>query len=264
MSLRLRQICLVAADMPATEKLFADVLDLPVCFRDPAVGAFGLENILCQVGFSFLEVVVPTQEDTAGGRYIERRGGDGGYMVILQTSYAEHPVYRQRALDKGIRIAHEMDYGDFNGMQLHPRDVGAAILEIDRNDADPEDSMRPDQPWHPAGGTAWRDLPTSSLITSYRAAELQSGDPMKLAEHWADVLDRTLSIDAHANPCIYLDDCTLRFVHSQDGRGDGLGGLDLACRDVDAVLARAADAGLEIEDDTIMLCGMRLKLVLAA
>ena len=59
MPLRMRQICLVANDLAATEKAFADVLDLAVCFRDPSVGRWGLENFLSPVGFSFLEVVAP-------------------------------------------------------------------------------------------------------------------------------------------------------------------------------------------------------------
>ena len=59
MPLRMRQICLVAHDLAATQKAFEDVLDLSVCFRDPAVGRWGLENFLSPVGFSFLEVVAP-------------------------------------------------------------------------------------------------------------------------------------------------------------------------------------------------------------
>ena len=263
MSLRLRQICLVAHNLAATEKQFADVLDLPVCFRDPAVGKFGLENILCPVGFSFLEVVAPKSDaaDTAAGRYLDRRDGDGGYMVILQTSDEKHPIYRQRVADRGVRIVNDMDYGDFNGMQFHPRDVGAAILEIDRNDLDPDDPIRPDQPWHPAGGTDWRQIEPSSLITGFRAAELQSDNPQALAERWADILDRSLAVDAHANPCVHLDDATLRFVPIRDGRGEGLGGLDLACTNAEEVKRRAQSAGCAVEDDTVMVCGMRMTLV---
>lgn len=267
MSLRMRQICLVAHDLAATEKLFADVLDLAVCFRDPAVGRWGLENILSPVGFSFLEVVAPMvdrkPEDTAAGRYLERRHGDGGYMVILQASDDLHPRLYARLPDLGVRIATEMDYGEFRGVQLHPRDVGGAILSVDRNDLHPGEPNRPDQPWHPAG-KEWPNMEPSKLISDFRAAELQSADPLKLAERWAEVLDRTLSVDAHANPCIHLDDATLRFVEARDGRGEGLGGLDLGCRDVDIVLDRAGKAGLAIDGDTIMLCGTRLKLIQGA
>lgn len=265
--LRLRQICLVAHDLAATEKLFADVLDLPVCFRDPAVGRWGLENFLSPAGFSFLEVVAPMAdkkpEETAAGRYLERRHGDGGYMVILQASDDLHPKLYGRLAGLNVRIATEMDYGDFRGVQLHPRDVGGAILSVDRNDPDPDDPIRPDQPWHPAG-TAWRDMEPSSLITGFRAAELQSPEPLRLSERWAEVLDRPLAIDAHANPCLELHDAVLRFVEARDGRGEGLGGLDLGCRDVGAVVARASAAGLAVEDETVMLCGTRMKLVQGA
>ena len=267
MPLRLRQICLIAHDLSATERLFADVLDLPVCFRDPAVGKYVLENFLSPVGYSFLEVVAPMADkqphETAGGRYLERRGGDGGYMVILQASDDLHAKLYERLLERGVRIAVKLDYGEFLGVQLHPRDVGGAILSIDRNDLHPDDPNRPDQPWHPAGKD-WPDMEPSSLITGFRAAELQSADPMKLAERWAEVLDRTLSVDARANPCIHLDDATLRFVEARDGRGEGLGGLDLHCRDVDAVLGRASKAGLEVTDDTVLLCGTRMKLIQGA
>ncbi len=267
MSIRMRQICLVAHDLASTEKLFADVLNLSVCFRDPAVGKYGLENFLSPVGVSFLEVVAPMADkqpdETAGGRYLQRRGGDGGYMVILQASDDVHPKLRARLPELGVRVAAELDYGEFLGVQLHPRDVGGAILSIDRNDLHEDDPIRPDQPWHPAG-TEWPSMAPSKLISGFRAAELQSADPLKLAERWADVLDRTLSVDAHANPCIHLDDATLRFVEACDGRGEGLGGLDLGCRDVDAVLSRAADAGLAVDGDTVMLCGTRLKLIQGA
>lgn len=264
MSLRMRQICLVAHDLAATEKLFADVLDLPVCFRDPAVGRYGLENFLSPVGFSFLEVVAPMADkqpdETAGGRYLQRRHGDGGYMVILQASYDVHPKLYARLEGLGVRVAAKLDYGEFLGVQLHPRDVGGAILSVDRNDLHPDGPNRPDQPWHPAG-KEWPNMEPSKLISGFRAAELQSAAPLKLAERWAEVLDRTLSVDAQANPCIHLDDATLRFVEARDGRGEGLGGLDLGCRDVDGVLARAAKAGLAIDEDTVMLCGTRLKLI---
>ena len=264
MPLRLRQICLVAHDLAQTEKHFADVLDLAVCFRDPAVGRWGLENILSPVGFSFLEVVAPMAgkkpEETAAGRYLERRHGDGGYMVILQASDDLHPKLYSRLEGLGVRIATEMDYGEFRGVQLHPRDVGGAILSIDRNDLHPDDPVRPDQPWHPAG-KEWPDMEPSSLITGFRAAELQSADPLKLAERWANVLDRPLAVDAHANPCVELHDAVLRFVETRDGRGEGLGGLDLGCRDVGAVLERAAKAGLAVDDNTIMLCGTRMRLI---
>ena len=46
----------------------------------------GTENNLLSIGNNFLEVVSPTQSGTAAGRYLKRRQGDGGYMVICQAN----------------------------------------------------------------------------------------------------------------------------------------------------------------------------------
>ena len=46
MWLRLRQICLVARELKPVEEQLNKVLGINVCFRDPGVGFFGLENAL--------------------------------------------------------------------------------------------------------------------------------------------------------------------------------------------------------------------------
>lgn len=62
------------------------------------------------------------------GRYLDRRGGDGGYMVIFNGD----DLGRWRAhLEKGgVHIAASLAHGDYEGLQLHPRDKGGALLEI--------------------------------------------------------------------------------------------------------------------------------------
>ena len=111
MTIQLRQICLVAEQLaPVIDDLTA-ILGIQSCFIDPGVGKFGLENNLMPVGRNFLEVVAPVQENTAAGRYLQRRQGDGGYMVITQIdTLDEHQRLRQRALDQGVRVAHEINY----------------------------------------------------------------------------------------------------------------------------------------------------------
>jgi hypothetical protein len=129
--LRLRQICLVSQELSPAVEVLSDVFGLASCFHDPAVGAYGLENALLPVGTNFLEVVAPVQESTAAGRYLQRRGGAGGYMVILQCDDVEARRARMGVL--GVRIANPLNYGDFTGIQLHPRDTGGAMLETDQN-----------------------------------------------------------------------------------------------------------------------------------
>lgn len=113
MNIYLRQICLVARKLePAMEEIEA-VFGTPVCYRDKAVAKFGLENALAAFGSQFVEVVSPTQENTAAGRYLDRRRGNGGYMVITQVlDKAEQEAVRRNAITNDVRIAYDGDRGD--------------------------------------------------------------------------------------------------------------------------------------------------------
>ena len=255
MPLRLRQICLVAAQLaPAVDDLCA-VLGLELCYRDPAVAKWGLENALMPVGNGLLEVVAPTREGTAAGRYLERRGGDGGYMVILQTD--DLAPYRRRVGELGVRLIAEPNYGEYVGMQLHPRDTGGAILSIDWNEGDPAD---PAGPWHPAGPD-WQRARRTDRVTEMRAAELQGDDPERLARRWAEILGLDLHHHGGA-PTLHVDDADLRFVMARDGRGEGLGTVDLAAtHQRGAILAAAEARGCAVDGDVVTVCGTRFRLV---
>ncbi|MDA1098545.1 MAG: VOC family protein [Proteobacteria bacterium] len=252
--LRLRQICLVARELAPTVATLSDVFGLATCFHDPAVGVYGLENALLPVGTNFLEVVAPTREGTAAGRYLERRSGDGGYMVILQCDDVE--ARRARMGDLGVRIANPLNYGDFTGIQLHPSDTGGAMLETDQN----EGSLAPDGPWHPAGGD-WHDAVRMDRTTAMVGAELQSPDPTALADRWGRILDRPVVVGISGARQIVLDNATLGFVEVRDGRGEGLGGVDLEAADRGAILSAAKARGLTVNDDTVDVCGTRFRLL---
>src|SRR5215470_7170071 len=88
---------------------YHDIFRLEVGYRDPGVKAFGLEPAIFPVGNQFIEVVSPIRENTAGGRYLDRRGGDGGYMVILQSD--DHAPRKRRVAELGIRKVMEHDEG---------------------------------------------------------------------------------------------------------------------------------------------------------
>ncbi len=251
--LRLRQICLVAGELaPAVGDLKA-VFGLATCFHDPAVAKYGLENALLPVGPNFLEVVAPVEENTTAGRYLERRGGDGGYIVILQCDDAEARRARMSSLD--VRIINTLDYGDFLGTQLHPRDTGGSMLETDRNAG----GEAPDGPWHPAGPD-WQQAVRTDRTRAMIGAELQSDDPERLAARWAEILDRPLERAAGDIPAIQLDNARLTFVFASDGRGEGLGGVDLEAVDAEAVLTAAEARGCGVSGPVVIVCGTRFRL----
>jgi catechol 2,3-dioxygenase-like lactoylglutathione lyase family enzyme len=254
MNLRMRHICLVARALEPIVETFRDVFGLEVCRRDPGVGKYGLENALFPVGNGFLEVVAPVRDGTTAGRYLERRGGDGGYMVITQC--ADLAPRRARCEVVGVRVANEIRYPDYQEIQLHPRDVGAAMLSFSRQ----EGGEAADGPWHPAASKS-TPAPGPCVIRAMSGAELQSDDHERLARRWSEVMELPLSRDGRSRPVIALDDATLRFVAAADGRGEGLAGLDLACADKPGVLARARARGLAVEGDMVVGCGMRFYLV---
>ena len=101
------------------------------------------------------------------------------------------------------------------------------------------------------------------MISGMVAAELQAEDPQAMAARWSEVLRIPLGEDAAGNPTIALDDAELRFVEATDGRGDGLGGLDVRTVDKAHVLHAAHEHELAVSEDerVVTLCGVRFRLV---
>jgi hypothetical protein len=251
--LKLRQVALVAAQLaPVTDHL-TTIFGLEVGYRDPGVGTFGLENAIFPIGNQFLEVVAPVKEGTAGGRYLERRGGDGGYMVICQA--ADHPPRRQRAQDLGIRTVLEFENDDYRCMQLHPADTGGSFLEIDWSPGFEQE----DGPWEPAGHH-WKDAVRTDRIGAIAAVEIQSDDPRRVAERWSEIVEIPLGT-GDEGPTLSLDNAVIRFVTATDGRPEGLGGVDVRASDAGAVLSAASERGVPVDGQTVVVCGTRFRLV---
>ena len=251
MHMRLRQIALVAADLDAARADIAAVLGQDYAYDDPGVGKYGLRNAVFAIGETFLEVVSPKEAGTTAGRLIERRGGDGGYMVILQTD--DLAAARGAIHAAGARI---VDQGDGDGAaftHIHPKDVGGAILSVDH--------MEPAERWD-WGGPDWRAHVRADVSTAIVAAELQAADPAAMAARWGAVLDRAANL-AGGVWTIPLDEGEIRFVTARDGRGDGLSAFDVAVRDPAATRAAAAARGLTGADGEVTLAGTRVQLVRA-
>jgi hypothetical protein len=254
MWLRLRQIALVAARLAPVERTFTDVLGLQVCYRDPGVAKFGLENALMPIGNQLLEVVAPVRDDTAAGRYLARRGGDGGYMVITQCD--EHAPRRARVEALGIRIVNQFETSEFRNMQLHPKDTGGSFFEIDEQLGD--DAHEPDGPWEPAGPD-WQVARQTHLVTAITAAEIQCDDPGAVAMRWAEIAELPVRAGRDRHEVI-LENASLRFVPCRDGRPEGLGGIDVAAADADAVLEAARRHGVPASGRQVLICGTRINL----
>lgn len=241
--LRLRQICLVAPELePAVEQV-RRIFGVEVCHRDEAVAKYGLANALFVFGHQFVEIVAPTRADTAAGRFLERSGGRGGYMAIFDT----HDPERRRALVEslGVRIAHTMNAPGFHGIQLHPRDARATMLEFDRS----EGNEQLDGAYWPAG-PHWHEHQRLDRVSGIPWVEVESPDPADLAAHWGRLIDVPVS----SGPVLHFDLGAVRFVR---GLAERLMTLQVQVSDPAAVLAAASAEGLPLKGGGFLLCGVR-------
>ena len=126
---RLRQVALVAHDCGQVSDELRAAFGWGEPFHDPGVGRFGLTNAVFAAGDTFVEVVAPVQAGTTAGRYLERRGGDGGYMAIFQLP--DLGAARARLPGLGVRVVWTADLPDIAGTHLHPKDVPGAIVSLD-------------------------------------------------------------------------------------------------------------------------------------
>jgi hypothetical protein len=250
---RLRQICLVAPKLKSVVDDIAAILELEVCHRDTGVAKYGLENALFPIGTKFLEVVAPTRKDTAAGRFLEKSGGHGGYMVIFDCGDAERRRKHAEAL--GVRIANVIEYPDYLGIQLHPRDCGAAMIEFNHTPGG-EDIFGPYHPAGPDWSKALRTSQTKALVE----IELEASDPQKLVAQWSRIIEAPVSRTPEGEPRIVLQGAAIRFVAAPPGKSDCLGALRIAVTDVARAKKTAATRGCRFDGESFHLGGVRFRL----
>ena len=209
---RLRQVALVAADCRSVAADLQAAFGWNQPFHDPGVDSFGLTNAVFTVGDTFVEVVAPIRPGTTAGRYLERRGGDSGYMAIFQVP--DLAVARQRVTEAGVRVVWTADLGDVAGTHLHPKDVPGALVSIDW--ADPPDSWR----W---AGPAWTGTAPPHSPGGIAGVTVEVDDPGLAAARWAEVLG-LVAHQAGSEATVHLEDAgqLLRFVPATGGRGEGI------------------------------------------
>jgi hypothetical protein len=210
----LRQVAFAAADLDVVAGELQHALSLGEPYADEGVGLFGLRNAVFAVGDCFVEVVSPTRPDTAAGRYLDRQGGDTGYMAMVQV--ADAAAARARLQEAGIRIVWDFAEADIVDLHLHPRDVPGTLLALDQ--AEPVGSWR----W---GGPAWTESVPEHPSGGLRELVIAVDQPVRAAARWGEVIG--VSADGAD---IQLDDAVVRFV-PVEGRS-GIVGLTVAGPDL--------------------------------
>jgi hypothetical protein len=255
--MRLRQVALIARQVAPITAQLKTVFDLNVAYVDPGVEVFGLKNAVLPVGGEFLEVLEPFRDDASGARYLVRRGGDAGYMVILQD--ADSYAHRDRLAAAGVRVIARNPEGPYRFTHFHPADCTGVLMSID--------SIVGDENWRErksdwlAAGRDWRPHESGESL-GVASVTIQSRDPVAACERWCELLDQPARTGGDRLE-IPLERGVIRFTAPVDSDGTGVVACDIEVKDPDATLARARGAGVPVAGGAVEICGVSLRPVLA-
>jgi hypothetical protein len=240
----IRQIVMVSGLRDPIVNDLCELFNFEVAFNDPGVAHFGLENAVIPIGTDFLEVVSPVEENTTAGRYLNKRGGDGGYMIIIQVDKFEDS--QKLVNEYNIKTVWETDLPKAKAMHLHPKQMGGAILSLDW--------MEPKESWKWAGPNWEKNI--SGPIKGIDGVEIQSDDPELMLNTWLRVLG---DVERDHENKILLDNTWIKFSQAIDGRGPGISAFSLKAENSNEIIERAQNLGFMV-DDKITIGGVKFYL----
>ncbi len=240
----IRQIVMVSSLRDPIVSDLSQLFGLEVAFNDPGVGHFGLENAVMPLGTDFLEVVSPIEENTTAGRYLQKRGGDGGYMVIIQVD--DFDKTKSLVHDNEIEIVWDTDLPEAKAIHLHPKQMGGAIVSLDW--------MNPKESWKWAG-PEWNKYITDD-IKGIDGVEIQANNPEEMFNRWKDILDASNINESEKK--IYLDNTWISFI-DEDDRGSGISAFSLITDNKELLISKAKEFGF-LQEDNIVIGGVKFYL----
>ncbi len=259
--MRLRQVVIAAGKLDPVVEALNKLLGLKVAYRDPLVAHYGLVNAVMPVGGEFLEVVQPTRDDASAARYLTRRGGDAGYMVILQDGDAAAQKRRLEAM--GVRSVDHGDTAEFTYTHYHPADFTGVLASIDTIKG-VADWQAPQSDW-PYAGPDWRAHQPGGApggVHGIRAVTIANPEPQAAAARWAELLEAAVS-DTPQGSEVRLERGAIRFVAPGRDGAVGVVGFDIAATEPDAVRATARGLGLPFQGQAPTVGGVALNPVAA-
>ena len=248
--MRLRQLVIATSEMDLLADSICDLFELKRTFSDPELIVFGLQNVLIPLGDTFLELVTPVKENTSAERFLKKRGGDGGYMVIVDS--VDLDKERKRLENVGMEIVwyenRKFDGIHGQALHLHPKQVGGAILSID--------NMKPASSWLWAGREWEKDI-NKSLVSHFSGVNICSPDPDNLLCNWERALGRKRAADGTS---IDLSGSSINFVINTQSQSEHISAFQIHTGKRLEIEKRAASRGVFINNN-IRLGGVDFLLV---
>ena len=208
--MRLRQLVIATSELDLLADSICDLFELKRTFSDPELIVFGLQNILIPLGDTFLELVTPVKENTSAERFLKKREGDGGYMVIVDSLDLEKERKRLETAELDIVWYENRKTDGIHGqsLHLHPKQVGGAILSID--------NMNPASSWLWAG-REWKKDINKSLVSHFSGVNICSPNPDNLLSNWERALGKKRSIGGNS---INLSGSNINFVMNTQSQSE--------------------------------------------
>lgn len=237
---------MITADLVKARRELFGLLGITEGYEDPAVAEFGLRNIVVTLQDTYIEVLTPVRPSAAASRFLERHGGDGGYMLMVQTD--DLTVMSSHVEKLGIRKTWEKHLPNARVFHMHPKDTGGAILSFDE--------MVPSESWAWAG-PGWEQR-SAKHVRAISAVDVLTPEPTSLARRWEQLFGRdALSVDQGWD--LPLDQGVIRIRRSSPGSTQGIAVIEVEPRDLGAVFAAARKYNLPADRNGITVCGVQFR-----
>lgn len=174
---------------------------------------YGFRTHMMRVGTTMLEVVSPIRERHELQKFFVEQGGDGGFMVVMQTY--DDDALLARAKDAGLGLGFEIP--DFLGQHLMQFDYEVLGTRFEHYRYTPEDNWWGDPlhgPYNDPGA-----------VDDIMGASVAVNDPSSVAE-----LASTVFLGSRDGGAVQFLDRRIEFVAPVDGK-QGLNALYLTARD---------------------------------
>jgi len=248
--MRLRQLVIATSEIDLLADSICDLFELKITFSDPELIVFGLQNVLIPLGDTFLELVTPVEENTSAERFLKKRRGDGGYMVIVDSVDLEKERKRLENAKLDIVWYENRRSNDIHGqsLHLHPKQVGGAILSID--------NMNPLSSWLWAGREWEKDI-NKSLVSHLSGVNICSPNPDRLLSNWETALGKKRSIGGNS---IELEGSNINFVVNSQSQSEYISAFQIHTVNRSVIEKRAASRG-NLINNNIHLGGVDFLLI---
>lgn len=167
----IRQAAVIVKDLEDALALYRRVLAMEPCHRQDLT-AYGLRSAVLPAGEgTFVELLQPTRADSAGSRFLERRG-EGLYLLIMETDRYDELLAHLKTQGVSVQESEPPRRSAF----IHPRGTGGVFMEV-------VETPRGDSPW-PAAGEEWQRRQWTPLTKRIRQVAVLVRDLDAAVERW--------------------------------------------------------------------------------